>query len=52
MRCNDGGEELCELSAMETTGEVDWATLMATDSYVTGVLDIEGMGPEKNDISV
>lgn len=42
------------LSAMETTGEVDWATFMtmAMDSYVTDVLDIERMGPEKKDIMV
>lgn len=42
------------LSAMETTGEVDWATFMAMamDSYVTDLLDIEGMGPEKKDIMV
>lgn len=45
---------MCELSAMETTGEVDWAILMdmATDSYITGVLNIERMGPEKNGILV
>lgn len=45
---------MCELSAMETTGEMDWVTLMDMDmdSYVTGVQDIEGMGSEKNDISV
>lgn len=53
-RCDDGGEGMCVLSDMETTGEVDWATLvdMAMDSCVTDVLDIEGMGTEKNDIMV
>lgn len=45
---------MCVLSDMETTGEEDWATLvdMAMDSCVTDVLDIEGMGTEKNDIMV